>query len=247
METTLGQGLAAFVSAAAGALLAISIGVSHRQLCALISFAAGSLLAAAAFHIIPESLETLTPVTLALTLLSGYGFFYLISRYVSHMCPACAASHFDHQSHHKPANSKNMFLLLAIALTIHSLMDGIAIALGHELSEGANHSIFFTIAIHKLPEGLALCALLLGAGHSRAKAFLWTLVFESSTVAGWGIGFYFLQGHMHAEWLQLLMVHIAGGFIYLSLHAVINEVKDHSPRFILSFFVIGFLFMALVK
>lgn len=245
MENTLAQALAAFVSAGLGASLAVSIGVSHKQLCALISVAAGTLLAAAAFHIVPESLHELTLSTLLIALASGYGFFFLVSRYVSHMCPACAASHFDHEHDH--GKTKSTFMLLAIALTIHSMMDGMAIGLGHELSESANHSIFFTISIHKLPEGLALCALLLGSGQERLKAFLWTLVFESSTVAGWAVGAFGLRGHLNHEWLQILMVHIAGGFVYLSLHAVINEVKDHSPRFILGFFLIGFLFMALVR
>lgn len=247
MEITLAQALAAFVSASLGAALAVSIGVSHKQLCALISVAAGTLLAAAAFHIVPESLEILTPVKAVIALASGYGFFFLVSRYVSHMCPACAASHFDASHDHGKKQTKSTFLLLAIALTIHSMMDGMAIALGHELSESANHSIFFTISIHKLPEGLALCALLLSSGLERKSAFFWTLVFEFSTVLGWSLGFWGLKEHLNEEWIQLLMVHIAGGFVYLSLHAAINEVKDHSPRFILGFFLIGFLFMALVR
>lgn len=248
METTLGQSLAAFISAMLGAVLALSIGVSHKQLCALISVAAGTLLSAAFFHIIPEAWHATSPLSIGIALLTGYGLFYLISRYVSHMCPACSASHFEHQSHetHAPSKFKNVFFLLAIALTIHSIMDGIAIALGDEMGHDHEHSIFFTIAIHKLPEGLALCALLLGAGHERKKAFFWTSVFELTTVLGWAIGFLFLKEKLTGDWLPLLMVHIAGGFIYLALHALINEMKDHSPRFILVFFLIGFAFMALV-
>lgn len=244
MEITLGQSLAAFVSAALGAVLAISIGVSHRQLCALISFAAGTLLAAACFHILPEAWRVLSPSALFITLASGYGLFYFISRYVSHVCPACAAAHFEKQSASK---FKNVFFFLAVALTIHSMMDGIAIALGEHLGEGTRHSIFFTVAIHKLPEGLALCALLLKAGHEKIRALLWTLVFETSTLAGWAAGFHMLRGDWDTRWLNLMMVHIAGGFVYLALHAALNEIKDHSPRLILVFFMIGFLFMGLVQ
>lgn len=245
MEMTLGQSLAAFVSAGLGAVIAISIGVSHRQLCALISLAAGTLLSVACFHILPEAWQTLSPAPILVALASGYGLFALISRYVSHVCPACAASHFEHQPH-EPSQFNSTFYLLAIALTIHSTMDGIAIALGEGVTEGTNHSIFFTIVIHKLPEGLALCALLLGAGQERIKSLIWTLLFEFSTVAGWAIGYFFLTG-LGLDWLSLLLLHVAGGFIYLSLHALINEMRDHSPRFILTFFLIGFVFMALVR
>ena len=242
MDMTLGQSLAAFVSAALGATLAVSIGVSHRQLCALISFAAGTLLSATLFHILPDAHTagySLIPLLLALG--SGYGLFYFISRYVSHVCPACAASHFEEQSVSK---FRSVFFFLAIALTIHSMMDGIAIALSSKTSGGEDHSIFFTIAIHKLPEGLALCALLMKSGASRNKAFIWSLFLETSTLIGWSLGHGLLLRKVDIRWLDLVMVHIAGGFVYLAVHATINEIRDHSPRLILIFFLMGFLFMA---
>lgn len=245
MNFTFAQTLAAFVSAGLGAVLAVSIGTSHRQLCALISVAAGTLLSVTFFHILPEAWEAgmgLLPLLIAL--LSGYGLFYFLSRYVSHVCPACAASHFEEQAESK---FKNVFMLLAIALTVHSLMDGIAIAISPTIAKVTDHSIFFTVAIHKLPEGLALCALLLKAGYSKGRALFSTFLFESSTLAGWGLGFFLIQTNLANAWLNLGMVHIAGGFVYLALHAAINESRDHSPRFILTFFSIGFLFMAFVR
>lgn len=248
MDTTLGQSLAAFVSAGLGAVLAVVIGVSHRQLCALISFAAGILLSAAIFHIIPEvSASGLSFIPILLAVASGYALFFLISRYVSHVCPACAASHFEKQEEQPAAKFGNIFFLMAIALTIHSLMDGIAIAFAPRMGQGAGYPIFFTVAIHKLPEGLALCALLMNAGFERLKAFWTTLFFETSTIAGWALGDFFLLDGIKTQWLMLAMVHISGGFIYLALHAVINEIRDHSPKFVLTFFLIGFVFMMLLE
>ncbi len=245
MNITLGQTLAANVSAGLGAVLAVSIGVSHRQLCALISFAAGTFLAVTFFHILPEAWEAglrLTSILFAFA--SGYGLFYLISRYVFHMCPACSASHFEHQPH---SSFRNTFFLLAIALTIHSTLDGVAIALSPQIAVNADHSIFFTIAIHKLPEGLALCALLMKSGYDRTKSLLTALLFETSTILGWMIGSSLLGGNLSLQWMDLVMVHIGGGFVYLALHATINEIKDHSPRFIFIFLLMGFLFMSLVR
>ena len=245
MDMTLGQSLAAFVSAGLGAALAVFVGVSHKQLCILISFAAGILLSAAVFHIVPEAANAgISPLSIFFALASGYALFFIISRYVSHVCPACAASHFEHQPVSKFAN---VFFLLAIALTIHSTLDGVAIALSPQMTNPSDHSIFLTIAIHKLPEGLALCALLMRSGHKRTQALLWTLLFETSTLLGWALGHFVLQLGIQNRWMDLMMVHIAGGFIYLALHATINEIRDHSPRLIIVFFLIGFLFMALVR
>lgn len=244
MEITLGQTLAAYVSAGLGAALAISIGVSHRQLCALISFAAGTLLATTLLHIVPETWGVVPFPALLAALFSGYVLFYLISRYVFHVCPACAASHFEEQ---EASRFKSVVVLLAIALTVHSLMDGIAIALGEELGTSGGHSIFFTIAIHKLPEGLALCALFLRSGLNRQNSLISTLGFELSTIAGWVVGKYFMQGAADVQWIDLMLLHISGGFIFLALHATLNEARHHSPRFILLFFIIGFVFMGLVR
>ncbi len=243
MGITFIQNLVAFASAALGATLAISIGVSHRQLCALISFAAGTLLAVTVFHIIPEAWQVVSASSILLALLSGYGLFYLISRYVFHVCPACAASHFEEQT---AAKFQSVVLLLGVALTIHSTMDGIAIAMGREFGENGGHPIFLTITVHKLPEGLALCALLLRAGYKKRKAFLTTLLFETSTLAGWAIGTSLLKGFVQNRWLDLLLIHIGGGFIYLALHATLNEMERHSPRFVFLFFLAGLILMGLV-
>ncbi len=237
------QTVIAFVSACLGALLAASIGVSHKQLCALISFAAGALLATTFFHLLPEAWPAVSLPSIAAALASGYALFHFISRYVFHVCPACAASHFEEQT---AAKFKSIVVLLGAALTVHSLLDGVAVALGGELSPHADHSIFITITIHKFPEGLALCALLLRAGYEKKKALLGTLLFEISTLAGWVVGVFLLKGLAESSWLQLILLHIGGGFVYLASHAILNEAEEHSPRFVIVFFLIGLISLGLL-
>ncbi len=238
------QSCMALLSATLGAFIAVRIGVSHRHLCALISFAAGTLLATTFIHIVPEAIGVLSLTALAAAILSGYGVFFLLSRYVFHVCPACAASHFDE---HTASEFQSIALLLAIALGIHSGMDGLAIAVGHELGRKADLSIFITITIHKLPEGLALCALFLKAGYSRTKSLLFTLGLESSTLVGWILGTLLLTGVEQSKWFYWTMAHIGGGFVYLAFHAVLNESREHSPRFILSFFLAGVALISLTR
>lgn len=244
MESSLTQNLAAFASAAAGALLVLTLGVSHKQLCAMISFAAGALLAVTCFHLLPEAWGHVPAWEIALALFSGYAVFYLISRYVFHLCPACAASHFEEQS---SAKLKSLFIPLVIALTVHNIMDGIALTLGKHLESGHEHSIFYTLTAHKFPEGLALCALLIRSGKKKAAAFLWTLVLESTMFVGWFAGETFLSEMRDLEWIHLVLLHIGGGFVFLSFHATLNEMEEHSPRFIFLFFMAGFILMGLIR
>lgn len=243
MTSTLLQNTLAFASAAAGALLVLTLGVSHKQLCAMISFAAGALLAVTFFHILPEAWHSIPLWEIVLAVISGYVVFHLISRYVFHLCPACAASHFEEQT---AAKLKSVFIPLGIALTVHSMMDGIAITLGEHMEEGTGHSIFLTLAVHKFPEGLALCALLLRSGQKRFAAFLWTLVFEASIFLGWLVGTIF-DGAGNFSWMHLALLHIGGGFIFLSQHAALNEMEEHSPRFIFLFFMAGFILLGLIR
>ena len=244
MFSTFTQNVIALVSAGLGALLAVTFGVSHRNLCALISFAAGTLFATTVIHIIPEASVSLPLIAIPLALASGYFLFYFLSRFVFHVCPACAASHFDEQT---AAKFRSVALLLAVALGIHCIMDGIAIALGEELAHRANWSIFLTITIHKFPEGLALAALLLKSGFNRARSLFVTSALESLTLLGWVLGAYLLQGLQFGTWFYLALLHIGGGFIYLALHALLNESKEHSPRYILFFFLLGIALISLTR
>ena len=236
MAITFFQNLAALASAGLGALAAITIGVSHRHLCALISFAAGTLFATTFFHIVPEALSTLSWVVILLALVSGYLLFYFISRSLFHVCPACAASHFDEQT---AARLKSIATLLIIAFGVHCTMDGLALAFGGELQKKVDRSIFLAVTVHKFPEGIALCALLMKAHFSRIKALLTTLVLEASTVGGWVLGLFSLRGSQEGNWFYLMLAHIGGGFIYLAFHALLNESKEHSPSYIVFFFFIG--------
>ena len=241
MILTLFETLIAVASAAAGAWIAATAPVSHRNLCALISFAAGTFLAAALAHIVPEALHLLSPAPVAVALLSGYLLFYLISRYVFHVCPACAASHFDHPEH----DLRKTAFLMVIALSVHIILDGTAIAAGHALGARTAFSILLIITIHKFPEGLALCALLLKAGFQKTKALVLTVAIEGLTLAGWVLGALLSKNPGAAGFSTWLLVHIGGGFIYLALHAAINESKEHSPRFVLFFFLLGVALVSL--
>lgn len=244
MNPSLTQNLISLASAGLGAFFALAVGVSHRQLCALISFAAGALFATTFLHIVPEAATVLPFLAIFLALVSGYLVFFLISRFVFHVCPACAASHFDEQT---AARFKKIAFLLVIALGFHCVMDGIAIALGRELEKKADWSIFLAVTIHKFPEGLALCALMIRGGFEKFRSLLVTLAIESLTLLGWALGQFSLQGFTEGPWFYLILAHVGGGFIYLALHALLNESEEHSPRYILFFFFIGIVVISLTN
>jgi zinc transporter, ZIP family len=232
----------AFLLAVAGGGLSVSAQVSHRRLCRLISLAAGTLLGVTVFSIVPEAWGAMRLWQLALALASGYLVFSLISRYVFHVCPACAASHFDDATTHR---FSEIATAMVIALAVHSTMDGLALAAGHDagVTGRLDLSLLIAVCVHKVPEGLALGALLLGAGFRRGMALTWVAAVEATTLLGGAVGIWILPG-MSTAWLDALLAHVGGGFLFLATHAVFGELIKHSKRVVLVSFCAGLALIA---
>jgi zinc transporter ZupT len=231
------QIIAAYGFALGGGIVSASFRLSHKPLCALISFAAGTLLGVTFFAILPESLEINRWWMVAIAVATGYALFFFISKFVHHVCPACAASHFDEDAAQR---FSQIAMALIIALSIHSATDGIALGIGREIhvATAANWLLFLALCIHKFPEGFALGSLLIGAAFSRSTALGWVAVVEAATLLGGAIGFFFLA-NASIFWLGLVMAHVGGGFLYLAAHAVLGEMVRHGRQLVVTSFGAG--------
>ncbi len=240
MIPTLIRILAAFgIALAAGALSAL-VARTHKQLCAFISLGAGTLLGVAVCAIVPECLESLRWWQFLAGAGSGYLLFAIVSRCVFHICPACAASHFDEATTH---HLGEFALAMMLALAIHCTVDGLALAAGHQEGAAVDFSVAFAICVHKFPEGLALGALLLGGGYKRTQMLWLVAAVESTTIFGGMAGWYFLR-NVSFFWLALALSNAAGGFFYLALHAVLGEILKHHKALVLANFAAGFIAVA---
>lgn len=219
-------GLGAWIAAAAKK-------ISHHGLCLLISFAAGALLAVAFFDIIPEAIHLSGFAPTIVSVLTGYLLFWGITRFVFHICPACAATHTE-------VNFKAISIAMVVALSIHSFMDGLAIYGGMQSGSKVGVLILLAVAYHKLPEGMALTLVAIGSGRSRMNAFLLCVLLEATTTIGGGLAGLVTTLPSHSNWVGLLLAHVGGGFVYLVGHALLSEVvKDHPKSTLLAAFAGG--------
>jgi zinc and cadmium transporter len=233
----------AFALAVGGGALGATLGTSHQRLCALISLGAGTLLGVTVFAILPESFAALRWWGVVLAVGSGYAVFSVVSKYVYHVCPACAASHFDEAATH---HFSEIAGAMTVALAVHCVADGVALAAGHEAE--ASHapggrmldlSLIMAICVHKVPEGLALGGLLLGAGFNRAQTLLRVAAVESTTLLGGILGWLFFR-HVSTVWLDATVAQVGGGFLFLAVHAVFGEILKHHKALVLAYFALGF-------
>src|SRR5216117_2752781 len=245
MANTLWQVIAAYIFALAGGSISASLRLEHKPLCALISFAAGTLLGVTIFAILPESFGASPWWAGLLALITGYALFFLISKHVHHVCPACAASHFDADA---TRHFNEIAAALMVALAVHSTSDGMALGIQHEapVGEATTWSLFSALCIHKVPEGLSLGSLLIGAGLQRTVALGWVASVEATTLLGGAIGFFFLA-KASTFWLGLIMAHVGGGFLYLAAHAVLGEMLKHGKKLVLTSFSMGVGLIAILN
>jgi len=239
------QVVAAYAFALVGGWISTTLQLAHKQLCALISFAAGTLLGVTIFAILPETLRACPWWAAFLGLATGYALFFFISKHVHHVCPACAASHFDADS---TRHFSEIATALIVALAIHSTTDGLALGIQGETpaTDATKWSLFSALCIHKVPEGLALGSLLIGAGFERTAALGWVAAVEATTLLGGLIGYFFLA-NISTFWLGLIMAGVGGGFIYLAAHAVLGEMLKHGKKLVVASFSVGFALIALLN
>jgi zinc transporter ZupT len=234
-DSSLGYVALAFALAVGGGTLGAVLGTSHRRLCALISLGAGTLLGVTLFAILPETIEALRWWQLLLALGSGYAVFLLISKYIFHVCPACAASHFDEATTHRFSEIASAMML---ALAIHCTVDGLAMSAGHSETASTAAAIILAVCVHKIPEGLALGALLRGAGLTTGKIIMYVLAVESTTLLGGVMGWIFFP-HASSFWIAAALAHAGGGFVFLATHAIIGEILKHHKALVLGCFGAG--------
>jgi zinc transporter ZupT len=80
------------------------------------------------------------------------------------------------------------------------------------------------VGLHKIPEGMALGAILWASMRSRPAAFAWCVVAESCTVLGGAVGL-MLAPRLGTGWVLYPLAVAGGCFFFLGFHAVHEEWK----------------------
>lgn len=205
----------AIVSAALGARLANTV---QARLDPILPLAAGALLGVTAFDLFPEAEQSLQWPGLIAGATAGYLALWLIGRYVVDVCPSCTLGHSGETS---ALAGKGALLLLAGALGIHCLLDGVALASGDRLSQGGEWAALFGIGMHKIPEGAALGVLLVGTGASKARAVGIATLVEGLTLIG-GVAGAVLLARPDSRLIGALLALVGGGFLYLVAAALLR-------------------------
>ncbi len=209
-----------------GAALGLWLTAVQRRARVVVPFSAGVLLGVAAFGLLPElALAAGWSSTLILAV-AGYAALIGIDRYVYPICPTCAHDH-DHGA--CLAELHGLAVPLIGAAAVHSFLDGWSIATAEWVAPlGLRVAVPLAIALHKIPEGIALGGILRAALPSRPAAFAWCAAAEGATLAG-GMAGLIMAPHLGTTWTLYPLGLTAGWIIYLGYHAVHSEWKLRGP------------------
>lgn len=207
----------AVMSAVGGVWLTGTPVVSRR----LVPFSGGVLIGMSVFWLLPELAVHFG--WLAGPAWLGAGFLLLIAfdRYVYPMCPSCSHTH----DHGACATRLHGFALpLMIAASIHSAMDGAGVAVSQQEGGSAlGLPVLLAIALHKVPEGLALGVIFRASLSSRWTALLCCAAVEAPTLLGTAAAD--VLEPLGRQGILGFLALTGGSFLFLGFHAVHGEWK----------------------
>jgi len=215
--------------------------IPHRIYDALLGFAAGIMLSAAAFSLIVPALREggLGPTVLGIILSALFIFF--IEKAIPHLHP-----HFSQQSGQKGLSLKRG-ILMAAAIAIHNFPEGLSVGVGYASGrENLGLVLAIAIAIHNIPEGLAVAAPLRKAGLSRVKSLVITTLSGLVEPVAALIGISLMS--VSQAILPFGLAFAGGAMIYVVSDELIPECHSHGNETEATFGVIaGFITMILIE
>jgi len=168
-------GVAAAVANVLGAVAVTSrTAWSLRALDAILSFAAGFLIAVSVIDLVPESIKIAGPIAPAI-ILGAYVLVHITQHTIGRHF------HFGEETH---SVSELVSVSALIGLLMHTFVDGVAVASSLTVSSGLGALVFVAILLHKFPEGLAISSLFLAAGAGRRLAIYAAAALGMTTIAG---------------------------------------------------------------
>jgi zinc transporter ZupT len=194
----------------------------RRRIRAVVPFSAGVLLGVALFGLVPELASAIGWTLSAILFVAGYGALLAINRWVSPVCPTCSHDH-DHNACSTELHGFAAPLVAAAA--VHSFLDGWSISTVQLAAPlGLRVAVPLAIALHKLPEGIALGGILRASVRSRSAAVLGACLAEGATLVGGALGLV-VAPHLGSSWIMYPLGLAAGWIFYLGYHAVHEEWK----------------------
>ncbi len=178
-------------------------------------FAAGALLAAAFFDLLPESLELTANGAAPRWVLAGIVLFFLLEHFLHW---------FHHHHEHEDTAHKTSIPLIIIGDSVHNLLDGIAIGAAFLINMPTGMVAALAVAAHEIPQEVGDFGLLLNTGMKPKKVLSINVASALLSTVGAVLTFW-LGTHASLPLGELLAI-TAGFFIYIATSDLIPSIHE---------------------
>ena len=204
----------AFASALVGAWLALR---AVRYVGVIIAVGAGIRIGAAFFDLIPESIEHLGSIDVAM-LVTAIGFlaFYALDKVTSLHVGHETAAELDHDD----ATHQHIGILGASGMGIHSFLDGVVLAAALTVGGALGVIIAVVVIIHRFSDGIGVVSFLLASRIPSSSAWRWVLLVAAAPVAGVLLGTFIT---IPDQALGAILGFFAGFFLYVGAAELLPE------------------------
>ena len=193
-----------------GGYLPLMRALPQRALALLLSFSAGVLLGAVFFHMLPETGRVLNEAV-GWPILGGFLLIFVMERFV-----------FVHACEEHACDIHQMGLPAFLGISLHSLLDGIALGAGLILPQ-LGPVVLLAVIIHKMPDSMSISSILLAAGWDRRKISWLNLLFSLTTPVGALIAFLFFRS-LSPEHVAVAIGISAGTFLAIATADILPQV-----------------------
>lgn len=205
------SGVIALIGTMLGALLGVVMNKPSRKfLGSIIGFASGLMLSIVVFELIPESIEKTGFVGTLLFLILGIIIVVIIDK-ISHL------------SSNVNSEYTKVAFMVALGIMLHNFPEGLIMGFGFVNGESLGLKMSLIIAIHDIPEGLAVAAPLMLSGTKSRRILFYAFLTALPTAIGAWIGIYI--GSISINVLGSALAFASGVMLYVIYGEMIPESK----------------------
>jgi zinc and cadmium transporter len=150
-------------------------------------------------------------------ILAGFLLIFVMERFV-----------FVHACEEYDCDIHQMGIPAFLGISLHSLLDGIALGAGLILPQ-LGPVVLFAVIIHKIPDSMSISSILLAVGWNRRKIGWLNLLFSLTTPIGAIIAYLFFRS-LSAENIAVVIGISAGTFLAIATADILPQIHRIEQR-----------------
>jgi zinc and cadmium transporter len=207
----LGGALMSAIALVGSVTLVLRPATLEKLLLPLVSFAAGSLIGGALFHMIPASLTSMSVMRAMGFTALGFLIFFALEQFL----------HWHHCHRAVAECRKPLTYLILIGDALHNFVGGLSIAGVFLMDVRLGVAAWLAAAAHEVPQELGDFGVLVHGGWRKRTALLFNF-FSGLTFLVGGLVAYAVSRELSVSWLVPLA---AGNFLYIGASDLVPEVN----------------------